>query len=156
MSIMAGEAGTMPWGNAERAGLKAARKHAKHSPEAFAQLLHEEFGGPRVTQPTLSRWESGGIGRPDCVPALVAYTDAYGTHEINELIQVEHAEESGPTTDALFDSLAQRVSGEPLLGPLQSQLIGGISERLQHGPPMSTEDRATFLDLLRVLGVEPG
>jgi hypothetical protein len=44
---------------------------------------------------------------------------------------------------------------EPLLGDVQLELVRGMSRRLERGPPLSSEDRATYLDQLRILRV-PG
>lgn len=52
-----------------------------------------------------------------------------------------------------FGDLAGQVAGEPLLGPTQFELVSGINRRLEHGPPLSQEDRATYLDQLRILRI---
>jgi hypothetical protein len=50
-----------------------------------------------------------------------------------------------------FGRLAGQVAGEPLLGLAQLELVRGMSRRLASGPPLSPEDRATYLDQLRIL-----
>jgi hypothetical protein len=52
-----------------------------------------------------------------------------------------------------FEELAGQVAGEPLLGPSQLELVSGMSRRLEHGPPLSAEDRATYLDQVEILRV---
>jgi hypothetical protein len=55
-----------------------------------------------------------------------------------------------------FDRLAGQAAGEPLLGAAQLELVRGMSRRLASGPPLSSEDRATYLDQLRILRVPDG
>ena len=55
-----------------------------------------------------------------------------------------------------FDRLAGQAAGEPLLGAAQLELVRGISRRLASGPPLSSEDRATYLDQLRILRIPDG
>jgi hypothetical protein len=52
--------------------------------------------------------------------------------------------------------LAAEAAGEPLLGAVQLELVRGMSRRLERGPPLSPEDRATYLDQLRILRVPGG
>jgi len=71
-----------------------------------------------------------------------------------------HEPEHSPTTSGDevddFDRLAGQAAGEPLLGAVQLELIRGMSRRLASGPPLSPEDRETYLDQLRILRVPDG
>lgn len=158
------------WGDAERVRLRAARQHAGHDMGACAQVLRTEFGITSASQPNLSRWEAGAIKRPHCVDGLLAYCDAYGPsarftaiarYEASTL-QVGYAAATDPSSEPSgdevdeFDRLAGQAAGEPLLGTAQLELVRGMSRRLASGPPLSPEDRATYLDQLRILRVAPG
>jgi hypothetical protein len=130
-----------------------------------ARILRTDFGVGTVSQPDISRWETGAISHPKCVSQLLAYCDAYGSNP-NVTSPSWHASRTGqtgesPTVVAAVDSsmgeegeferLAGQVAGEPLLGEAQLELAHGMIYRLAHGPPLSPEDRATYLDLLRIL-----
>lgn len=155
------------WGDAERLRLHAAREHAGHDMTACAQILRREFGVETASQPNVSRWEKGDIKRPRCVHELLAYCDTYGpivrsaalARYESGAVQVGHATYIGPSPDSTgdevdeFDRLAGQVAGEPLLGTAQLELVRGMSRRLASGPPLSPEDRATYLDQLRILRV---
>jgi hypothetical protein len=121
-----------------------------------------EFGVAGASQPNISRWETGAIKRPSSVSELLAYCDAYGPG-VSSAASVRN--EPG-VRDAFppgfrpsfpgdeideFDRLAGQVAGEPFLGAVQLELIRGMSRRLASGPPLSPEDRATYLDQLRIL-----
>lgn len=155
------------WSDAERLGLRAAREHAGHDMDACARILRTEFGVATASQPNVSRWETGAIKRPHCVIELLAYCHAYGSgiHSAafpryeSRTGQVGSATPSpDPTGDEVdeFDRLAGQAAGEPLLGAAQLELVRGMSRRLTSGPPLSPEDRATYLDQLRILRVPDG
>jgi hypothetical protein len=158
------------WGDAERLRLRAAREHAGHDMDACAQILRMEFGVAAASQPNVSRWEAGAINRPHFVNELLAYCDAYGPNA-SSTASARHESRAGRVGDASsrglspdltgdevdeFDRLAGQAAGEPLLGAAQLELIRGMSRRLASGPPLSPEDRATYLDQLRVLRVPDG
>lgn len=160
---------TMTWGDAERRRLRTTRQHAGHSMATCAHILRVDFGVATASQPNISRWETGAIRRPECMNELLAYCDAYGPG-MNIAPPSWYASRTGQTGDPLtdvpavdssvddvdeFERLAGQASGEPLLGEAQLELIRGMIHRLAHGPPLSPEDRATYLDLLRILRV-PG
>lgn len=167
-------AGLGRWGEAERLRLRAARDHAGHSMERCAEILRSEFGVAAVSQSNLSRWESGAIGLPQCVRELLAYCDAYGlgaavvpvgsqgepADRVTARYAAIAASQLAPVRDDAeadtFEMLAADAAGEPLLGTAQLELIRGMSRRLERGPPLSQEDRATYLDQLRILRVPGG
>jgi hypothetical protein len=138
--------------------------------ESCADVLREEFGVASASEPNISRWESGITKRPHCVSQLLAYCDTYG--ESAQLTEFAHHESwtghiggataAGPAPQSMgddvdeFDRLAGRVAGEPLLGSAQMDLIKAMTRRIASGPPLSPEDRATYLDLLRILRVPDG
>jgi hypothetical protein len=158
------------WGDAERVRLRVARLHAGHDMGACAQVLRVEFGVPTASQPNVSRWETGAIKRPHCVSELLAYCDAYGPSVRSTALarrepstgQLGHATPTDRSPDSTadegdeFDRLAGQAAGEPLLGTAQLELVRGMSRRLASGPPLSLEDRATYLDQLRILRVPAG
>ena len=158
------------WGDAERLRLRAAREHAGHDMGGCAQVLRIEFGVTTASQPNVSRWETGAIKRPHCVNELLAYCDTYGPFVRAKAFaryesrtgQADDATSTDPSSDSTgdevdeFDQLAGRAAGEPLLGTAQLELVRGMSRRLAVGPPLSPEDRATYLDQLRILRVPDG
>lgn len=132
-----------------------------------ADILRADFGVTTVSQPTVSRWETGAIQCPECVNELLAYCDTYGpsattttssphgsrTGQDGDAVTALPAADSRPGEPDEFERLARQAAGEPLLGAAQLELIRGMIHRLAHGPPLSSEDRATYLDLLRILRV---
>lgn len=158
------------WGVAERLRLRLARGHAGHDMDSCAQVLREKFGVASASQPNVSRWEAGTTKRPHCVDQLLAYCDTYGPrahptafaqhepgtrHVGGETATEPTPESTGDGVDE-FDRLAGRAAGEPLLGSTQMELIRSMTRRLASGPPLSPEDRATYLDLQRILRVPDG
>lgn len=163
------EAG-VAWGDAERLRLRAAREHAGHDMDACARILRTEFGVATASEPNVSRWEAGATKHPRCVNELLAYCDTYGS-SVRSTAFARYESSTGQADDATstdlspdptgdevdeFDRLAGQAAGEPLLGTAQLELIRGMSRRLASGPPLSPEDRATYLDLLRILRVPDG
>ena len=160
----------MAWGDAERLWLRAAREHAGHDMGACAQILRMEFGVTTASQPNVSRWEAGAIKRPHCVVELLAYCHTYGPSVRSTALarnepsagQIGDVTSTDPSPDSTgdevdeFDRLARQAAGEPLLGTAQLELVRGMSRRLASGPPLSPEDRATYLDQLRILRVPDG
>lgn len=158
------------WGDAQRLRLRAAREHAGHDMGACARILCSEFGIATASQPNVSRWETGAIKRPRCINELLAYCDAYGPSVRSAAFaryeprigRVGYVTSTGlsrdPTGDEVdeFDRLAGQAAGEPLLGAAQLELVRGMSRRLASGPPLSPEDRATYLDQIRILRVPDG
>lgn len=116
------------------------------------RILREEFGVATASQPNLSRWETGATRRPKCASALAAYCDAYGDPDDGDDRSRAPLQEGATPA---FDRLAEQIADQPLLAPLQAELLSGLSRRLANGPPMSPQDRATYLDQLRILRV-PG
>jgi hypothetical protein len=161
--------GLPAWGDAERLRLQIARKQAGHTEATCAEILRSEFGVGAASQPDVSRWESGAIAVPQCVSGLLAYCDAYGPNaakmhadpEAQSTSQVATRSTGGHEPRAAsfgeeaesFERLAAEAAGEPLLGASQLELVRGMSRRLEHGPPLTPEDRATYLDQLRILRV---
>jgi hypothetical protein len=160
----------VPWGEAERMRLRAAREYAGHDMDACARILRTEFGVTAASQPNVSRWETGAIKRPHWVNELIAYCDAYGP-SVRSTALARSELRTGQSSDAAsrdpapdptgdevdeFDRLAGQAAGEPLLGAAQLELVRGMSRRLASGPPLSSEDRATYLDQLRILRVPDG
>jgi hypothetical protein len=151
------------WGDAQRLRLHVAREYAGHDMGACARILRMEFGVAAASQPNVSRWEAGAIKRPRCANELLAYCNTYGprirstapyesrTGQVSDATSTKPS--SGPAGDEVdeFDRLAGQAAGEPLLGTAQLELVRGMSRRLASGPPLSPEDRATYLDQLRIL-----
>jgi hypothetical protein len=137
------------WGEPERQRLRATRKHAGHNMTMCAGILRADFGVPSASQPNISRWEKGTTQRPQCVSELLAYCDAYGK-------TTAPAGDSAVSEQSEFERLASQAAGEPLLGTAQLELVRGMNHRLACGPPLSPEDRATYLDQLRILRVPDG
>lgn len=158
------------WGDDERRRLRAAREHAGHDMSACARILRGTFGVATASQPNISRWEAGTTKRPQCVNELLAYCDTYGpssrsTASIRDEPATRQADDATPADRSLdptgdevdeFDRLAGQAAGEPLLGIAQLELVRGMTRRLASGPPLSPEDRATYLDLMRILRVPDG
>jgi hypothetical protein len=158
------------WGEAQRLRLHVAREYAGHDMGACARILRVEFGVATASQPNVSRWETGSIKRPGCADGLLAYCDTYGPR-IRSTASAPYESKTGQVSDATptrpspgpagdevdeFDRLAGQAAGEPLLGAAQLELVRGMSRRLAAGPPLSPEDRATYLDQLRILRVPDG
>jgi hypothetical protein len=158
------------WGHVERLRLRATREHAGHDVGACVEILRAEFGVATASQPNLSRWESGATKRPHFVIELLAYCHAYGPDVSAKASAgcesgtgLAGAASSGDLSPGLtgdevdeFDRLAGQAAGEPLLGAAQLELVRGMNRRLASGPPLSPEDRATYLDQLRILRVSGG
>jgi hypothetical protein len=150
------------WGEQQRLRLRASRKHAGHDMVACAEILRAEFGVAAATQSNISRWETGAVRRPQCVSQLLAYCERYGPPASTDVSVIGESEAAltGDLTATSevdqFDRLARQAAGEPLLGPAQLELVKGMTRRLANGPPLSPEDRATYLDQLRILGVVNG
>jgi hypothetical protein len=155
------------WGDAERLQFRAAREYAGHDMAECARILRTDFGVVTASQPNVSRWEAGAIKRPHYIIELLAYCHTYGP-SVRSTASARHESRTGqasdtastdpspePTGDKVdeFDRLAGQAAGEPLLGAAQLELIRGMSRRLASGPPLSPEDRATYLDQLRILRV---
>jgi hypothetical protein len=152
------------WGDAQRRRLQLTREHAGHDMDACVEVLRMEFGVDTASQPNLSRWETGATKRPGCTNELLAYCDTYGprirstaaapgepgTGQLTDAGSTELSPDPGNEIDE-FGRLAGQAAGEPLLGLAQLELIRGMSRRLASGPPLSPEDRATYLDQLRIL-----
>jgi hypothetical protein len=153
------------WGDAQRLRLHVAREYARHDMGACARILRIEFGVATASQPNVSRWETGAIKLPRCANELLAYCNTYGPR-IRSTASVPYESRTGQVSDATstkpppgpagdevdeFDRLAGQAAGEPLLGTAQLELVRGMSRRLASGPPLSPEDRATYLDQLRIL-----
>jgi hypothetical protein len=158
------------WGDAERLRLRAAREHAEHDMGECARILHTEFGVATASQPNVSRWETGAIKRPHCAIELLAYCHAYGP-SVRSTASARYESRTGQVGDATstdpspdptgdevdeFDRLAGQAAGEPLLGAAQLELVRGMNRRLASGPPLSPEDRATYLDQLQILRLPHG
>jgi hypothetical protein len=155
------------WGDAERLRLRDAREHAGHDMGVCAEILRTEFGVTTASQPNVSRWETGAIKRPNCIIELLAYSHAYGPSAHSTAFD-RYEPGTGPADGATsspvhtsqevdeFDRLAGQAAGEPLLGAAQLELVRGMSRRLASGPPLSPEDRATYLDQLRILRIPDG
>jgi hypothetical protein len=157
------------WGDAERLRLRAAREHARHDMDACAEILRTEFGVAAASQPNVSRWETGTTKRPQCVYELLAYCDTYGP-SVRSTASARYESTAGQAGDTSahpspdptghevdeFERLAGQAAGEPLLGAAQLELVKAMTRRLASGPPLSPEDRATYLDLLRILRVPDG
>ncbi len=153
------------WGDAERLRLRAAREHAGHDMGTCARILRMEFGVATASQPNVSRWE-----KAHCVNELLAYCDTYGpsvrptavaryewrTGQVGDATSTDLSPDSTGDEVDEFDRLAGQAAGEPLLGTAQLELVRGMSRRLASGPPLSPEDRATYLDQLRILRVPDG
>ena len=148
--------GSVSWGWRERERLRAARLYADHTQAECARILVTQYGVSSARQENVNRWESGAIKRPGCAEQLLAYCGAYGetltASEATDPVD-DQARSADPLSTAGFDDLAGRVVGEPLLGPAQLELVKGMTYRLRHGPPLSSDDRLVFRDQLRILGV---
>lgn len=152
------------WGDAQRRQLQLAREYAGHDMDACVEVLSTEFGVETASQPNLSRWETGATKRPGCINELLAYCNTYGPRirptasapcesRASQVSDDDSTKQSPDPDDAIdeFGRLAGQVAGEPLLGLAQLELVRGMSRRLASGPPLSPEDRATYLDQLRIL-----
>jgi len=157
----------VPWDDAARARFSVTLAYARHTEERCAVVLGEEFGVATASQANISRWKSGDIKQPRCAADLIAYCDTYGPGpELNESEDAavspgdeapDASSEGDRRTEETeeFDCLTSRLAGESQLGPAQYELVTGMSKRLENGPPLSAEDRATYLDQLRILRVSP-
>jgi hypothetical protein len=149
------------WGEPERRRLRSTRNYCGHSQSECAEILTTDFGVVTASQPNVNRWESGVTRRPSCADELIAYCDTYGPGQGEsvgppEAVLSAETQEQGSAPGSVdeFERLASQAAGEPLLGPLQLELIRAMNERLRQGPPLSAADRATYLDQRRTLRLD--
>ena len=138
------------WSESDRARLRATLAYAKHTHDQAAEILASEFGVDTARQENVTRWASGDIKGPRCAAQLRAYCDAYGPARAPESIGATNV----PPVGDEFVSLAGRAADQPLFGDLQVEFIRAMNRRLGSGPPLSAEDRETYLDQKRILGLE--
>lgn len=126
-------------------------------------LAYCDTYGPR-TSSTAGRSESrtGPVGDATSTDRRHAQRSPTRYHRTSHSIHHSGGREPDPsptsTDDEMddFDRLAGQAAGEPLLAAAQLELVRGMSRRLASGPPLSSEDRATYLDQLRILRVPDG
>ena len=150
---------TTAWDVAERMRLRDVRMDAGHNMATCAQILRTQFGVTTASQPNISRWESGVTRRPHCVNELLEYCDTYGQGDwASVAVRTDPPSDDRGESDTLAGEAGE--AGEAVEGPLvglaQLELVRGMNRRLAYGPPMSAEDRATYLDQLRILHVPQG
>jgi hypothetical protein len=131
-------------------------------PQCINELLaYCDTYGPGASSTAFPRYEPRTGQADDATFADLRHSQLRSTSHSRTSYPVHHA--SGPEADPSststgdevdeFDRLAGQAAGEPLLGLAQLELVRGMSRRLASGPPLSPEDRATYLDQLRVLRV---
>jgi len=112
-----------------------------------------DLAGVKVSQPTVSSWESGRTRRPQprFVEAIQRYVAAarvgsgvagHGAHGVDE------------RNFETFAALVRTVSEEPLLGPQQERFVAAVTDRLANGPPLADVDVATLSWLADSLGLD--
>jgi transcriptional regulator with XRE-family HTH domain len=126
--------------------LKAARVSRGETQEDCAVTL-SNLSGQRVKQPQVSEWETGRSASPRS-SSVRAAADQYLSETGSDT--GEQPKSSRGRADYLFP---QYVTGEPMLGDLQKQLIRDISYRLRMGPPMSRSDWLAYRTQLGILGL---
>lgn len=138
------------WAEDDTRAFAAAVNAAGHSQSEVAASLHEEFGLTTAPpQPTVHRWLTGSAPRSAAHRgAIRRYTQRYGP------IRTSDTTDSTTDPDAWDDRVAE-LSGEPLLGPRQGELVDAMTRRLGDGQPISEFDRAVFSDLVRILNLDP-
>lgn len=104
-------AATVPWGPGAGQRLAEARSAHSHDQTQCIDALIQ-LGARRVTQPTLAKWESGGVKKLDEETARAI--DRY-------------REESGLDITAQME---RSLTGEPLLSERQARLIDGFAATL--------------------------
>lgn len=137
------------WGEDDTQAFRAAVNAAGHSEREVAASLHEAFGLTTAPpQPTVHRWLTGSVPRSAARRrAIRRYSQHYAP------IRIGDTADSAPDPDAWNDRVAE-LSGEPLLGPRQGELIDAMTRRLGEGEPISEFDRAVFSDLIRILNLD--
>lgn len=134
----------LSWGDHERGRLRRARALRGDSQPGCIDKL-ETLGARRVSQPTLSQWESGVIDRPpdDAIRAIARYcaeAPGLGDHSAAE------AEE--------FSLAIAPITGEPILSDRQARLVDAIISRLEASVgPMSHEDGEALRWAASLLGL---
>ena len=140
------------WGEVERRALRAARRSLGHSQSKCVDAL-VALGAAAVPQATFSKWETGQIRRPpnDALPALTQYLQSYSADPPDESGATNRS--TSTDAEAQFDSVVRGITGEPLLGDLQRQLVEAIAFRLRNGPALSEEDERAHEWAARSLGM---
>jgi len=126
----------MIWDDAARSRLVATRRALGHAQGDLVEEL-QKFGAPATTQPTISAWETGRTRRPpeEFIAAIATYCQQVPEHG-----RPGGGPASGSTGQDDFDDVMRGVTEEPLLGEHQRALVEAMTERLRHGPPLSSED----------------
>lgn len=130
--------------------VRSSMSHYGHSQEELVEIL-KSLDVPHRSQASMSRYLAGRQSIPPTVRSgFLGYLDAFpapsspGTRPTPD----------GPVgDDREFEGSVRDLSGEPLLGPRQAALVDGVIARLAQGPPMSDDDRRTFEDLRRIVGL---
>lgn len=123
---------------------RAARRHSQADTLAWIR----DHQGITPTQPQYSTWESGrrkpqGHNRW----ALLAYLQEFSpTIEEGVEITVDN-----PLEATSFEASVRELTDEPLLGPLQHQLLEAAIERHRIGPPLSPSDHLVWRDMAAAL-----
>lgn len=149
------------WGPSQRRRLRTVRARNQQTQAACAAILRREFAVAAASQVNVARWEKGSIKRPGCAPQLVAYCDTYEARvdvfDANgSEVHPESASEANRASESdgeAFEMLAGRLTGEPLLGPRQAELVRAVAARIRSGPPLSEYDHRAIQDQFRLLNL---
>jgi transcriptional regulator with XRE-family HTH domain len=132
------------WTPATGALLRRTRRQLGLKQRSLAHRL-VELGAPDTTnQSTISKWERGTA--PSAMSAVTAIHAFLAEHSATDVAEpAPLATDAAEPTDFFRDAL-----GEPMLGPIQLEIVRAQIKRIADGPAMSEED-AESLQHLREL-----
>lgn len=130
--------------------VRSSMSHHGHSQERLVEIL-ESMEAPHRSQASMSRYLAGLQSVPPEVRSgFSRYLDTFPAPSFPGTTPTP----DGPVADDQdFEGSVRGLSGEPLLGPRQAALVDSAIARLAQGPPMSDDDRRTFEDLRRIVGL---
>jgi transcriptional regulator with XRE-family HTH domain len=156
------ESDDFTWSAEAGALLRRIRLRAGLKQRALAQRLIQ-LGAPATTnQSTVSKWERGTA--PSSYAALRAIHGYLAEHAPANDAADSPASNGGPDSDAdeehdtsahTGERFFRDATGEPMLGPIQLEIVRAQINRLANGPPMTEEDSDSLSQLLALYRLGP-
>lgn len=134
------------WGERDRTAFGLAVDQWGHTQQQAADAI-AAISDRSATQSQVSKWVSGRIERPH--PATIKAIREY-------VAEAPGAPGTAPDDPAsVYEAAFQALDDEELLTPRQARFVDAAIERHATGPPMTPDDRATWLDTAALLKLTP-